>query len=71
MGAETIVSAVIGLGRAIHLEVPAEGVENADQLGRLREMGCDLAQGYHIASPSRGGDIPALWAGAGYPVLRA
>ena len=60
-GDETIVSAVIGLGRAMRLEVLAEGVENADQLARLREMGCDSAQGYHIARPVPGDAVPAFW----------
>ena len=32
-------------------EAVAEGVENADQLERLREMGCDLAQGNHFSRP--------------------
>jgi diguanylate cyclase (GGDEF)-like protein/PAS domain S-box-containing protein len=29
----------------------AEGVENEAQLRRLREMGCDFAQGFHFARP--------------------
>ena len=29
----------------------AEEVETADQLARLREMGCDLAQGYRFSKP--------------------
>jgi sensor c-di-GMP phosphodiesterase-like protein len=28
-----------------------EGVEDADTLAALREWGCDVAQGYHIARP--------------------
>ena len=31
--------------------VAAEGVETAAQLDRLVELGCDLAQGYHVAMP--------------------
>ena len=31
--------------------VTAEGVEDAAAYAALREMGCDLAQGYHIARP--------------------
>jgi EAL domain-containing protein (putative c-di-GMP-specific phosphodiesterase class I) len=33
------------------LRVIAEGVETADQLRRLKGMGCELAQGYYIAEP--------------------
>ena len=42
----TIVSAVIGLAHAMGLSVTAEGIENAEQLRILREMGCQNAQGY-------------------------
>jgi EAL domain-containing protein (putative c-di-GMP-specific phosphodiesterase class I) len=34
--------------------VVAEGVETAEQLGALRELGCDLAQGYHLGRPAPG-----------------
>jgi EAL domain-containing protein (putative c-di-GMP-specific phosphodiesterase class I) len=33
--------------------VVAEGVEDERCLARLREMGCDLAQGYLLAKPMR------------------
>lgn len=46
-----IVESVINLGRALHLTTIAEGVEQEDQATRLREMGCDLAQGYYFARP--------------------
>jgi EAL domain-containing protein (putative c-di-GMP-specific phosphodiesterase class I) len=42
----TIVSAVIGLAHAMGLSVTAEGIENAEQLRILGEMGCQNAQGY-------------------------
>lgn len=50
-GNATIVSAVIGLARAMGMKVVAEGVETEEQLSWLREMDCDLAQGYHFARP--------------------
>jgi EAL domain-containing protein (putative c-di-GMP-specific phosphodiesterase class I) len=31
--------------------VVAEGIETSDQLERMREMGCVLAQGYFLARP--------------------
>jgi diguanylate cyclase (GGDEF)-like protein len=46
-----IVRATIAFARALGLVVTAEGIENADQLERLRAMGCDLAQGYHFWPP--------------------
>ncbi|MCU0270715.1 MAG: EAL domain-containing protein [Acidimicrobiales bacterium] len=44
-----IVEAVVTLGHTLGLEVVAEGVETAAQLGMLRELGCDLAQGFHLS----------------------
>ena len=58
-GSATIISAVIGLARAMGMGVVAEGVENEEQLSRLREMGCDLAQGYHFARPLPAGEATA------------
>jgi len=47
----TIVRSIIDLAHNLGLEVIAEGVETAAALDRLREFGCDLAQGYHIGRP--------------------
>ncbi|NBJ12250.1 bifunctional diguanylate cyclase/phosphodiesterase [Microvirga arsenatis] len=55
-----IVAAVITLGRSLNLEVTAEGVETEEQARRLREMGCDRAQGYLYARPMPGSEIRAL-----------
>jgi len=40
---------MIELAHALGLRVVAEGVETAEQLGRVRELGCDLAQGDHFS----------------------
>jgi len=50
-GDEAIVAGTIGLAHALGLNVVGEGVETADQLSRLKELGCDLAQGYYLAQP--------------------
>jgi EAL domain-containing protein (putative c-di-GMP-specific phosphodiesterase class I) len=47
-----IVQAVVHMGRALHLTTVAEGVETAHQLIELRELECDIAQGYHFARPA-------------------
>jgi diguanylate cyclase (GGDEF)-like protein/PAS domain S-box-containing protein len=46
-----IVRTVIDLAHNLGKQVCAEGVENADTLWALEEMGCDLAQGYFISRP--------------------
>jgi diguanylate cyclase (GGDEF)-like protein/PAS domain S-box-containing protein len=48
-----IVEAIIGMARALSLEVIAEGVESEVQLAELRRLGCDYAQGhlFHAAMP--------------------
>ena len=46
-----LLSAVVGLARALGLEIVAEGVETAEQNELLHEIGCDLLQGYYFSKP--------------------
>ena len=46
-----IVQSIIDLGRNLHLEVVAEGIEDATTWQRLSDMGCDIAQGYYLGRP--------------------
>jgi len=46
-----LVRSAIDLGHNLGLAVVAEGVENQDTLAALRDLGCDIAQGYHIGRP--------------------
>ena len=46
-----IVRSTIELGHNLGLVVVAEGVESHDAWRRLEELGCDLAQGYHVSRP--------------------
>ena len=55
-----VVRAIIQLGRALRKSVVAEGIETAAQMDQLREMGCTLGQGFHLAAPLSGVDASAL-----------
>jgi diguanylate cyclase (GGDEF)-like protein len=57
-----IVEAVIHMGRALHLTTVAEGVETAHHLVQLRELGCDVVQGYHFARPQTAESLNRLLA---------
>ena len=59
-----ITAAVVGLGRALNLEVLAEGVETEIQLAHLRRLGCDTAQGYLLARPMPAAEIVDLVSGS-------
>jgi EAL domain-containing protein (putative c-di-GMP-specific phosphodiesterase class I) len=59
-GDEAIVTAVIGLGRSLNLQVTAEGVETLGQSERLRALGCHNAQGYLYARPMAASQVPDL-----------
>jgi diguanylate cyclase (GGDEF)-like protein len=47
----SIADAMITLGHSLGLEVVAEGVEEADQMAALRELGCRTAQGFLFGRP--------------------
>ena len=55
----TIVQGVIGLAKAFHRDVIAEGVETIMHGEMLLSLGCYLAQGYAIAHPMPAAEIPA------------
>ncbi len=46
-----LVRNIIALAKALGMQTVAEGVESPDEVGRLREMGCDAVQGYVFAKP--------------------
>jgi EAL domain-containing protein (putative c-di-GMP-specific phosphodiesterase class I)/CHASE2 domain-containing sensor protein len=58
-----MVRSTVALAHELGLEVVAEGVEDEACLSLLREIGCDIAQGYHIARPMAAADITAFLAG--------
>jgi diguanylate cyclase len=49
---------IVGLAKTVGLKVVAEGIETRAQLDMLREIGCDLGQGFYFAAPM---DVDADW----------
>ena len=73
-----IVHSTVQLAHSLGMHIVAEGVEDADIFERLREYGCDLAQGYGIARPQdatattawlRGREIAGVPGQHGEPLL--
>jgi len=62
--ASAIVSAVLSLARALDMVAVAEGVEQEAQRRFLVEMGCPLAQGFHLGVPMDAASILPLVAPA-------
>jgi diguanylate cyclase (GGDEF)-like protein len=56
---------IVGLAKTVGLKVVAEGIETRAQLDMLREIGCDLGQGYYFAAPL---DADADWRAHGEAV---
>ncbi|MGU3436179.1 putative bifunctional diguanylate cyclase/phosphodiesterase [Actinomycetes bacterium M1A6_2h] len=52
-----IVRSTVDLARNLGVGVLAEGVEDDATLSALRQLGCDAAQGFHIASPMPAGAV--------------
>lgn len=72
--ADTLAASVVQLGHDLNMTTLAEGIETQEQLDRMRELGCELGQGYFLGRPvspedflvsvSAGSD-PAWYAGDG------
>ena len=60
---QVVVSAIVNLGRSLGLTVTAEGIEHAEDLSFLRQLGCEEGQGYLIgrAMPGAALRTAPLW----------
>jgi diguanylate cyclase (GGDEF)-like protein len=65
--AESMISGIIDLARRLNVAVVAEGIEDADQLRRLRELGCAMGQGFHFAHPMPAPALATLLKGGASP----
>lgn len=64
-----IVKTIIHLAQGFDLKVVAEGIEDEASFDLLRQLNCDLAQGYYIARPMPREDF-IVWANEGFEKLR-
>jgi diguanylate cyclase (GGDEF)-like protein/PAS domain S-box-containing protein len=55
-----LVEGIIGIAHTLGLDVVAEGIEDVAQRERLRDLDCDLGQGYLFARPLPGSDMVAF-----------
>jgi EAL domain-containing protein (putative c-di-GMP-specific phosphodiesterase class I) len=55
-----IIAAMTKMAYSLGLEVIVEGVETEEQLTELKEIGCEMAQGYYFANPLPAEDLERL-----------
>ena len=57
---ESLLVTVVAMARRLGLDVIPEGIEELDQLSRVREMGCHFGQGFLLSRPVSADAIDAL-----------
>lgn len=59
-----LVASIVEIGKSLGIEVVAEGVETMEQAHLLRELGCDVLQGFAFARPMTASEIEHFLEGA-------
>lgn len=62
---EALLRSIVDLGRNLDMQVVAEGIETPLQLSFLRQIGCNLIQGFGLARPQSPEGVAALLADGG------
>jgi diguanylate cyclase (GGDEF)-like protein len=65
-----IVQTTIGLAASLGMKTVAEGVETFEQLELLRDLGCDVVQGYLISRPASAPDLAHWFSGETFTKLQ-
>ncbi|OJF93478.1 putative bifunctional diguanylate cyclase/phosphodiesterase [Pararhizobium antarcticum] len=55
---QALISALVGIGHALQIDIVVEGVETAEEADVLRMLGCRIVQGYYYGRPMPVDDIP-------------
>ncbi len=59
---QALLKSIVGIARALNMQTIAESVETPEQLGLVRALGVDFAQGYHVGRPRPAGKLePHVW----------
>jgi diguanylate cyclase (GGDEF)-like protein len=56
-GLSPLARGIVDLGKAMHLVMVAEGIEEPEEAAALRSAGCELGQGYHFSRPVPGAEF--------------
>jgi diguanylate cyclase (GGDEF)-like protein len=65
------VNGIADLARRLEVQIVAEGIEDATQLAALRQIGCDLGQGYYFSRPLPADELGSILVVQGGAVARA
>ncbi len=60
--AKAVISSVMDMAKKLNIHTVAEGVETQENIDLLRELGCDIVQGYYYAKPMPAEEIRELLA---------
>jgi diguanylate cyclase (GGDEF)-like protein/PAS domain S-box-containing protein len=55
-----LVGAIVTMGASLHMETVAEGIEDSEQAAALRELGCDIGQGFLFSRPVPAAEFEAV-----------
>lgn len=58
---QAILRSIVNLSRELNMKTVAEGVETGEQFGFLKDVGCDIYQGYYFAKPMSVDDFEARY----------
>jgi EAL domain-containing protein (putative c-di-GMP-specific phosphodiesterase class I) len=56
----TLLEAIVSLGQKLDMTVLAEGIETKGQLARVRQLGCELGQGFLYSPAVPASEVPAM-----------
>jgi diguanylate cyclase (GGDEF)-like protein len=59
-GQRQLLASIVDIGKSMNIEVVAEGVETMEHAGILRDLGCDILQGYAFSRPLAAADLEAF-----------